>query len=122
MGVEKEFHSDLPGTEHLPDLGIFFEDALRHRELSLQCADRWPHGRTLGRDDVRHGPPVAGQLNRLTSFDPAKWALASATANCMSRTPSRVTINLVAIRRHSRDGQPVHGCLQNIKVKSGPHS
>ena len=119
MGVEKEFHSDLAGIEHLPDLGIPFEDVLRNRELSLQCADQWPNGRTLDRDDTHHGPPIAGQFNRRTSFGAAKWALASATAICMRRTQSRVTIRLVVDRRHSWDGQPVHGCLQNVKADSG---
>ena len=69
--IEKEFHSGLAGTEHLPDLGIPFEDVIRRRELSLQCADQWPHGHTFGRDDTRHGPAMAGQFNRLTSFGTA---------------------------------------------------
>lgn len=119
MGVENEFQSNPAGSEHLPDLGIPYEDVLRPRVLSLQCADQWPHGRTLGRDDTRHGTLIAGQFNRLTGFGTAKQALASATAICMRRTPSRVIIMLAARRRHSKDGRPVHGCLLNVKADSG---
>ena len=71
MRIEKEFQSDLARPEHLPDLGVPFEDVLRYRELPLQRADQWPRGCALDRDDTRHGPPMAGQFNRLTSFGTA---------------------------------------------------
>ncbi len=71
MCVEKELHSDLARTEHLPDFGIPFEKVLRNRELPLQRADQWSRGCAFDRNDSRHGPPVASQFNRLTSFGTA---------------------------------------------------